>query len=203
MFRFGRDRAEPTSDGIPTAETEITSTRRLREILRELSSWGAIDYTRRGISSAGLNVHAYSGVEKLVPELTRNLYRKVADSGIDYDAVTSCPRGGDAWAQALAAKAQANGKNVSFYRLGKDGRGRFSIIDGQPIKPGAKLILADDTLYMGYTSISAVKLLEDAGFKVVGFVFPVEIGNVGRSHWEERRRPIFSVYNSQTIGSYC
>jgi orotate phosphoribosyltransferase len=136
---------------------------------------------------------------RFVPELARPLYQQVVDAKIEYDAITSCPRGGNAWAEALIAHAKTDGREVPFYKLNKVSTGTFSVIDGQPVKRGAKLLLADDTIYRGITSSAAVSVLEDAGFKIAGLVFPVEIGLQGRRHWDKKGYPVFSIYNNSFI----
>jgi hypothetical protein len=64
---------------------------------------------------------------RFVPELARPLYQQVVDAKIEYDAITSCPRGGNAWAEALIAHAKTDGREVPFYKLNKVSTGTFSI----------------------------------------------------------------------------
>lgn len=172
---------------------------RLRDILARLSSNGSISHDRVSVVSANLNLGDKPRLADIVPELSQTLYHQVREAGISYDAVTSCPTGGDAWAEAFAAQTKADGRDVSFYRLNKVDRRKFSVIDGQPVSRGAGVIVADDTIYEGRTSAAAVKVLEKAGFKIAGLVFPVEIGLSGRRYWEKRGIPIFSVYNNATV----
>jgi orotate phosphoribosyltransferase len=126
---------------------------------------------------------------------------KRARPGAWNDAIASCPRGGNAWAEALVQCAKASGRDVPFYRLNKVATREFSIIDGQSLAVGAKLLVTDDTILFGRTSMAAVEVLEDAGFKVTGLVFPVEIGLEGRRKWDGRGYSVISVFNNEFVQS--
>lgn len=172
----------------------------LAKIFEALARGGAINHCRNEINSAGLNVRDRPEVGPYVEPVSEHLHTQVMASKLSYDAVTSIPTGGNAWAEALARIATAReGREVPLYRINKDQTRIFSIIDGQPIKPKAKLLVIDDTLYLGRTSSAAVAVLEKAKFKIAGLVFPVEIGLQGREHWNKLRYPVFSIFNTPFV----
>lgn len=180
---------------------QVLPSKRLITFFKELASSGYLGHDNEEIRLAGLNVVDRPHIQEFVPEISMHLFEKLEASGIQYDAITSAPRGGNAWAEGLIASAKSFGRDIPFYRLNKVSTGKFSIMDGQPVSKGSRLVLVDDTIFRGDTSMAAARVLEDAGFKVVGLVFPVEIGNSGTRRWTDRGLPVVSAYNNAFVQS--
>lgn len=180
-------------------------TKILRRIFQDLCEDKAIScaHNSKYITCAGLNVKDRPGVAPYVEPITEYLYGLVASSGVEFDAVTSIPTGGDAWADSFARIASKHRRReVPLYRIQK-GYDEFCIIDKQPsVKPNARLLVIDDTIYLGYTSKRVVSILETAGYQVTGLVFPVEVTSTGSDHWKDRGYPVFSAFNSAFVREF-
>lgn len=178
------------------------SQERLAAILGNLVEMCAIDYDGTDIWHAGMSLHDRPKIAPYVREIAADLGRQITASCMQFDAVADCPRGGTVWAEALCAQmSQALGKNIPLLRLKKNGVCRFLVPESRDVPQGARVLLMDDTLREGYTSLAAAEALQCAGYVAVGFVTPVEIGTTGRHKWKWEKRPVFSTFNREFLAA--
>lgn len=172
----------------------------LAGILESLAREGALYYSSSGITQAGLNVRDVPRVALHIAPIMRHLYASVRRARIKYDAVASIPTGGDAWAEGFAKiVSEQEGRQVPRLLLAKESTRRFSVADGQPVKRGARVLLIDDTLFLGRTSSAAVEVISGARYKIACLVFPVEIGDEGRRKWDSKGVRVFSLFDTQLV----
>lgn len=156
----------------------------------------------RGIESAHLSVKDHPNlVAPYVRLFAERLYTQLSTAKIAYDMIVSIPTGGDAWARTLAGVTESReDRRVPLLKLKRVRKGIFSLLEEQPaVRPKAKVLVVDDTLYLGGSSHAVMSMLHDADYLVAGIAVPVEMGTVGRDRWELCELPVFSVFNNEFV----
>ena len=168
----------------------------LVEVLRGLSRASAIAYSHYEIDSACLNIKERPGIMPWIDPVVADLYRQLTAANIQFDAVAAIPTGGYVWADALASLAsRVEGRTVPSLKLLKLYSYEYGVSGGQ-MPAGSKLLVVDDTIYQGHAARAAINPLEGAGYKIVAFAFPVDIGGTGARGLTGRRFKTFSTFNS-------
>jgi orotate phosphoribosyltransferase len=173
-------------------------------VFQKLVALDAIRYTHTGIYVAGLNVRHYPAIRPFVEIITKDLFARVVAAGISYDAVVSVPSGGDEWSKAFAnVVLKRERRHVPFLRLIKDEEtGELTVRFRREVATDARLLIVDDTIYLGETAEEIIKVLRRAGYKkIAAFVSPVVIGTVGSTFVREMGYPLISTFDSEFVAT--
>tara|TARA_B100000508_G_scaffold105538_1_gene83714 strand:+ start:2283 stop:2837 length:555 start_codon:yes stop_codon:yes gene_type:complete len=131
------------------------------------------------------------------------LLQNITNHEIRFDAIVSVPTGGDFWAQKLVQLTQrVHGHSVPLYRVHKEWKHEFSIIDGQPLPQDGRLLVVDDTFYSGKTAKRLCQFMVENGFTIAGVATLVELqgeGGGARKHWNDGDPPVISVFNEKFL----
>lgn len=178
-----------------------TPRERLLDLLRELSfkrgtftlasgktSDFFIDCKRTVLSPEG---HALAGA--VVLEAVDAL--PAARGGLD--ALAAVPLGGCPLAGSAALLAFQRGEPLEllYVRLERKDHGTGQRIEGgKALEPGARVVLVEDVITTGGSSLRAVEALREAGHEVVGLVCLVDRLEGGRARIEAAGVPFTSVF---------
>lgn len=173
----------------------------LAEVFEKLSSHGAVTHSYYEINGAGLNINDNPWIGEEMRPIVCDMLTQVRQSGVVYDTVVGIPTRGERWAKEFVNLASTQG-NANLYKLNKVCTATFSIIDGQGVAPGSKMVLIDDTIYQGDTSSSAAEVLTKAGYEIVCLAFPVAIGRSGCNFWKKKGIPVLSTYDETFLETY-
>jgi orotate phosphoribosyltransferase len=182
----------------------MTERERLKEIIKVLS------YEKRLVTLASgrqsdfyfdgkqTTLHAEGGflVGKLFYESIKDL------SGVD--GVGGITLGADPIATATSIAAYLDGRPMHAFIIRKEpkGHGTGQWLEGRKnLPPGSKVVIVEDVITTGGSSIKAVRRAEEEGLKVLGIVALVDREEGGRENIEKEGywlRPIFT--RSELVG---
>lgn len=125
------------------------------------------------------------------------LYQQLAVTGLQYEAVSSIPSGGDQYTDVLVKLAKKDGKKLERLVLKRDGHQYPQrIVNKGEVKMDRRLLLIDDSIWTGETMEQATRLVESAGYTIVAYLCIADL------HYEESRTlhlPVISVFNSNLV----
>lgn len=132
----------------------------------------------------------------------------ILENRLDPYAVGGMTLGADPIATATSLAAFANGLSLPAFIVRKQAKdhGTLAWIEGAKTYPkGAKLVVVEDVVTTGGSSLKAVEKLEEAGFKVIAIVGVVDRLEGARPAIEKKNIKFFSLCDlldlrSQSIG---
>lgn len=129
-----------------------------------------------------------SCLAKMILELTKD------DS---VDAVGGLTLGADPIIGAVVALSQQNGRPLKglIVRKERSGHGRGKRIEG-PVQQGMNVVVIEDVVTTGSSSLKAIEALEEAGCKIIKVVALVDRLQGGRENFESKGykfEPIFTL----------
>lgn len=178
------------------------------DVFEVLTHYRAVRAGPRYFEDANLNPNdqGQQWLVKVADPIIVDLYEQVSRAGINFDAVVSIPSGGDMWASKFMSLEQArNKRRVLTYALEKHGGGKayvdsmFTITQESEPSPGTRVLLVDDTMFAGSTSMKVATTLMDYGCIVAGIVCPVVIGKEGVDMWDLQGVPVVSTFNERFL----
>jgi orotate phosphoribosyltransferase len=149
-----------------------------------------IDCKRTVLTPEG---HALSG--HVVLEELEGI-QAVADGGLA--AVAAVPLGGCplAGATALLAFQRGDPLELLYVRLERKDHGTGQRIEGgKHLEPGARVVLVEDVVTTGGSSLRAVDGLKEAGFKVLGVVALVDRLEGARESFASKGVPLHAIFD--------
>jgi orotate phosphoribosyltransferase len=122
-----------------------------------------------------------------------------ATAGLSYDAVGGLTLGADPVATAMLHAAAAKGRKLDAFvvRKTEKAHGMQRRIEG-PDVAGRRVLAVEDTSTTGYSVLTAVDVLQDAGAEVVGVAVVVERG--ARQRVTERGLPYLPAFELADLG---
>ncbi len=129
-----------------------------------------------------------SNLAKMILELTRN---------DQVDAVGGLTLGADPIIGAVVALSQENGRPIKglIVRKERSGHGRGKRIEG-PVDKGMKVVVIEDVVTTGSSSLKAIEALEEAGCEIVKVVAMVDRLQGGGENFASKGykfEPIFTL----------
>ena len=98
-----------------------------------------------------------------------------ATAGLDYDAVGGLTLGADPVATAMLHAAAAAGRRLDAFVVRKEGKahGLQRMVEG-PVESGTKVLVVEDTVTTGGSTIAAIEQIREQGLDIVGGVCVVD-----------------------------
>jgi orotate phosphoribosyltransferase len=135
------------------------------------------------------------------------LFEMLSDS--DVDAAGGLTLGADPIANALSLISYEKGKPIKSFVVRKDvkGHGTKSAIEGD-IHPGEKVVIIDDVITTGGSTITAIEIAQDAGLVIDRVVALIDREEGGRENIEKyinrvdailTRSEIMDIYKKRNI----
>lgn len=128
---------------------------------------------------------------------SRAIVDAVRHEGIEFDAVGGLTMGADALAVGVAAVA---GCRWFFVRKERKGRGTGRLIEGARLEPGDRVLLVDDVITTGGSTLKALDAVVETGATVVAASALVDRGDVARGRFAERGVPFLPVLTYADLG---
>jgi orotate phosphoribosyltransferase len=127
--------------------------------------------------------------------LARLIVASIRDEEVD--AVGGLTLGADPIIGAVVALSQLETRPVRglIIRKSQSTHGRTKLIEG-PVEPGLKVVVIEDVVTTGSSSLKAIVALEDAGCRIVKVIAMVDRLQGGRENFESkgyRFEPIFTL----------
>lgn len=180
----------------------MTEKERLKEIIVELS------YEKRKVTLAsGRDSDFYFDGKQttLHPEggyLTGKLFFEAVKDVEGLEGVGGLTLGADPIATATSVVSFLEGKPVPAFIIRKEpkGHGTGAWLEGRKnFKPGAKVVIVEDVVTSGGSSMKAVRRAEEEGLKVVGIVTLVDREEGGRENIEKEGYWLKSIFTKSDL----
>lgn len=172
--------------------------KRLREILTQLS------YEKKEVilASGRKSDFYFDGRQTaLNPEgafLLGELFADLVESlPVSVEAVGGPTLGADPLVTSLSLAFYRRSKNIPAFIIRKEakGYGGKNWIEGlKNLKPGMKVVLVEDVVTTGESSLTAAKKVKEAGFDVVALVSMIDREEGGRENIEASGLPFYSLF---------
>jgi len=123
---------------------------------------------------------------------------KILDEKLEIDGIGGLTLGADPLATAISLVARKEGYHWPAFIVRKEPQkhGASKYIEGlENFKPGAKLLVLEDTLTTGASSMKAVLHLREEGFEPVAVFTIVDREEGGREVFDRAGIPIFSLFS--------
>jgi orotate phosphoribosyltransferase len=175
---------------------------RLKEIIIELS------YEKRNVTLAsGRQSDFYFDGKQttLHPEggyLTGKLFFEAIRDVEGVEGVGGLTLGADPIATSTSVVSFLEGKGVPAFIIRKEpkGHGTGAWLEGRKnLKPGAKVVIVEDVVTSGGSSMKAIKRAEEEGLKVLGVVTLVDREEGGRENIEKEGYWLKSIFTKSEI----
>jgi orotate phosphoribosyltransferase len=175
---------------------------RLKQIIIELS------YEKRNVTLAsGRQSDFYFDGKQttLHPEggyLTGKLFFEAIRDVEGVEGVGGLTLGADPIATATSVVSFLEGKPVPGFIIRKEpkGHGTGAWLEGRKnLKPGAKVVIVEDVVTSGGSSMKAIKRAEEEGLKVLGVVTLVDREEGGRENIEKEGYWLKSIFTKSEI----
>jgi orotate phosphoribosyltransferase len=130
---------------------------------------------------------------KLIGQLAVEL---IEEQGVLVDAVGGMTLGADPIATAVSLAAHARGLVWPAYIVRKDakGHGTGRYIEGvENLRPGARLLVLEDVVTTGGSSVQAIERLREAGYDPVAVLTVVDREQGGREAFEKLGLKFFAL----------
>ncbi len=122
-------------------------------------------------------------------------------SDVDYDAIGGMSIGADPIIGGTITVAAERGFDVQGFLIRKEakghGTGRF--VEG-PVQPGVRVVIVDDVVTTGGSSLQAIDRIEEFGCKVVQVVAIVDRLEGGAANFAARDLPLRSLLTIEDFG---
>ena len=130
------------------------------------------------------------------------LWALIGETGWRVDAVGGMSLGADPLTTATALAARAAGTTVSCFLVRKEakdhGAGR-QVEPGGDLADGASVVVLEDTVTTGGSTLRAVEAVRRAGYTVVGAVAVVDRCEGGSERLKEAGVPLRSLFTVQAL----
>ena len=122
-------------------------------------------------------------------------------SGIDFQAIGGMSIGADPIIGGVLAAAGAQGRDLVGFLVRKEskGHGTQKYIEG-PVQPGMKVVIVDDVVTTGGSSLLAIDRIQEFGCEVVQVVAIVDRMEGGAANFAARNLPLKSLLTIQDFG---
>lgn len=180
----------------------MTEKERLKKIIIELS------YEKRNVTLAsGRQSDFYFDGKQttLHPEggyLTGKLFFEAIKDVAGVEGVGGLTLGADPIATATSVVSFLEGKPIPGFIIRKEpkGHGTGAWLEGRKnLKPGAQVVIVEDVVTSGGSSIKAIKRAEEEGLKVLGVVTLVDREEGGRENIEAEGYWLKSIFTKAEI----
>lgn len=180
----------------------MTERERLKKIIIELS------YEKRNVTLAsGRQSDFYFDGKQttLHPEggyLTGKLFFEAVRDVEGLEGVGGLTLGADPIATATSVVSFLEGKPVPAFIIRKEpkGHGTGAWLEGRKnFKPGSRVVIVEDVVTSGGSSIKAIKRAEEEGLKVLGVVTLVDREEGGRENIEKEGYWLKSIFTKSDI----
>ncbi len=107
------------------------------------------------------------GIWKVGEVMLDMIRRSAMDRGVTIDSVGGLTLGADSIAQAVGMLSVKNGTAIQFFSVRKTPKshGRIKLIEGS-FKPGDTVVIIDDVITKGESTISAINAVKNEGGKI-------------------------------------
>lgn len=172
----------------------------LREKLRELVNKHAVVHGDFVLTSGQKSTYYIDGkLLSLMPDGLNQLAKVILASIAtdDVDAIGGMTLGADPIIGAVAALSHEQNRPLRglIVRKERSGHGRTKLVEG-PLQEGLKVVVIEDVVTTGSSSIKAIAALEEAGCKIVKVIAIVDRLAGGRENFESkgyRFEPLFTI----------
>jgi orotate phosphoribosyltransferase len=123
------------------------------------------------------------------------VFDKVKELGLKPKAIGGLTMGADPIATATAYTSQLRNQPIEAIVIRKEpkGHGTMSQIEGN-VKPGDEVIIIDDVVTTGGSTIKAMEAAEKAGLKIIAVIILLDRGEFdGRQNIERLGSPVYSI----------
>jgi len=120
---------------------------------------------------------------------------------VDFDAIGGMSIGADPIVGGILVVAAQRGRSLDGFMIRKDAKehGTQQFVEGS-VKPGMKVVIIDDVVTTGGSSLLAVDRIQDFGCEVVQVVGIVDRMEGGAANFAERNLPFRSLLSIQDFG---
>ncbi len=120
---------------------------------------------------------------------------------VEFDAIGGMSIGADPIIGGVLAVAGEQGRELSGFMVRKEpkGHGTKQYIEG-PVEPGTKVVIVDDVITTGGSSIDAVDRIQEYGCEVVHVVGIVDRMQGGAQNFAARDLPFSALLTIQDFG---
>jgi orotate phosphoribosyltransferase len=121
--------------------------------------------------------------------------------GVNFHAIGGMSIGADPIIGGVLAAAGARGQELLGFLVRKEpkGHGTQRFIEG-PVQPGMKVVIVDDVVTTGGSSIQAIERIQEFGCEVVQVVAIVDRLEGGAANFAARNLPLTSLLTIQDFG---
>ncbi len=127
----------------------------------------------------------------------RVLVERLAQAGIDFDAIGGLTMGADQFAHGTAVVA---GKDWFVVRKEPKGRGTDQLIEGAPLHAGVRAVLVEDVVTTGGSIRQALEAVQPTGAEVVAAVTMVDRGEAAAPFFAEAGLPYLALLTYRDLG---
>ena len=122
-------------------------------------------------------------------------------SGVDFQAIGGMSIGADPIIGGVLAAAGARGRDLVGFLVRKEskGHGTQKYVEG-PVQPGMKVVIVDDVVTTGGSSLQAIDRVQEFGCEVVQVVAIVDRMEGGAANFAARNLPLKSLLTIQDFG---
>lgn len=122
-------------------------------------------------------------------------------SGVDFQAIGGMSIGADPIIGGVLAAAGAQGRDLLGFLVRKEskGHGTQKYVEG-PVQPGMKVVIVDDVVTTGGSSLLAIDRIQEFGCEVVQVVAIVDRMEGGAANFAARNLPLKSLLTIEDFG---
>ena len=120
---------------------------------------------------------------------------------VQFDAIGGMSIGADPIIGGVLALARTQGRSLQRFLVRKEakGHGTGRYIEG-PVQPGARVVIVDDVVTTGGSSIQAIERIQEFGGKVVAVVAVVDRKEGGAANFKARDLSLRSLLSIEDFG---
>lgn len=120
---------------------------------------------------------------------------------VEYDAIGGMSIGADPIIGGVLTVAAEHGRSLDGFLIRKQpkGHGTKRYVEG-PVQPGAKVVIVDDVVTTGGSSLEAAERIQDYGCQVVQVVGVVDRLQGGADNFAARKFPFRSLLTVEDLG---
>ena len=122
-------------------------------------------------------------------------------SDVEFDAIGGMSIGADPIIGGTITVAAERGRDLQGFMIRKEakGHGTGKYVEG-PVQPGMKVVIVDDVVTTGGSSLLAIDRIEEFGCKVVQVVAIVDRMEGGAANFAKRDLPLRSLLTVEDFG---
>lgn len=121
--------------------------------------------------------------------------------GVEFDAIGGMSIGADPIIGGVLAVAGARGRSLQGFLVRKEakGHGTNRFVEG-PVTPGSKVVIVDDVVTTGGSSILAIERIQEFGCQVVMVLAVVDRKEGAEGHFRDKGLPLKSLLSIADFG---